>query len=132
MAEAPNLTVAEVMRGKIPACTLRTPVVELSRRMADEEVRSLIVASSGSDLVAGTVSDLDLLRALVEGRMDGMAADVMSLETPATVHSSDSLAVAVERLKVPGTEVLVVLGGDPERPVGVLTAGDVAAHLARH
>jgi len=131
MTEAGALTVGDVMRTRIPACTLRTPAVELSRRMAEEGLRSLVVASSGSDLVAGTVSDLDLLRALLDGQMEGMAADVMSMETPVTVRNADPLAVAVRHLQAPGTEILVVLGGEPERPVGVVTAADISAYLAR-
>ena len=122
---------AAVMRANIPACTLRTPATELSRRMSEEGVRSLVVASSGSDLVAGTVSDTDLLRALIGGQLEGMAADVMSMETPVTIPSSAALREAVARLQESRAEMLIVMGGEPERPVGVLTAGEVAAYVAR-
>ncbi|HEV3230694.1 MAG TPA: CBS domain-containing protein, partial [Candidatus Dormibacteraeota bacterium] len=123
-------TVAEVMRARIPAVTLRTPVMEVARRMLDEGARSVVVASGGSDLVAGVIGDLDLLRALVEGRTEGMASDVMGTEAPATIGARESLGAAVARLRE-GDRALVVIDGDPPRPVGLLTAGDVAAWLAR-
>jgi CBS domain-containing protein len=126
----PAPTVAEVMRARIPAATLRTPVMEVARRMVDESSRSVVVASAGSDLVAGVIGDLDLLRALVEGRTEGMASDVMGSEAPETVGARESLAAAVARLRA-GAEALVVVDGDPPRPVGLLTPGDVAAWLAR-
>ena len=119
------------MRPRLPSCTLRTPVMEVARRMEAEGVRAIIVASSGSDLIAGVVSDLDLLRAVIEGRTEGMASDIMTLEPPPTVGAQDRLAAAVERLRQSGGELLVVTDGNPPRPVGVLGYGDLVAHLAR-
>lgn len=123
--------VAEAMRPRLPSCTLRTPVMEVARRMQEEGVRALIVASAGSDLIAGVVTDLDLLRALTEGQSEGMASDIMTLEPPPTVASGETLADAVERLRESGGELLVVTEGTPARPVGILGFGEVAAHVAR-
>jgi CBS domain-containing protein len=99
--------------------------------MQEEGVRALIVASAGSDLIAGVVSDLDLLRAVIEGRTEGMASDIMTLEPPPSVGAHDRLGAAVERLRQSGGELLVVTDGNPPRPVGVLSYADIAAHLAR-
>lgn len=99
--------------------------------MQEEGVRAMIVASSGSDLIAGVVSDLDLLRAVIEGRVEGMASDIMTLEPPPSVSSNERLGIAVERLRQSGGELLVVTDGSPPRPVGVLSYADIAAHLAR-
>jgi CBS domain-containing protein len=124
-------TVAEAMRSRLPSCTLRTPVMEVARRMQDEGVRAIIVASAGSDLIAGVVTDLDLLRAVIEGRTEGMASDIMTLEPPPSVAGRDSLGIAVERLRHSGAELLVVTDGAPARPVGVLGYSDIATYLAR-
>jgi CBS domain-containing protein len=105
--------------------------MEVARRMQDEGVRAIIVASGGSDLIAGVITDLDLLRAVVEGRTEAMASDVMTLEPPPTVDVRDPLGPAIERLRQSGGELLVVTDGSPARPVGVLSYGDIAAHLAR-
>ncbi|MFN2462363.1 MAG: cyclic nucleotide-binding/CBS domain-containing protein [Candidatus Dormibacteria bacterium] len=124
-------TVAEAMRPRLPSCTLRTPVMEVARRMQDEGVRAMIVASAGSDLVAGVITDLDLLRAVIEGQTESIASDVMTLEPPPSVPAGDSLGRAVERLRSSGAELLLVTDGDPARPIGVLGYSDIALHLAR-
>jgi CBS domain-containing protein len=98
--------------------------------MTEEGTRHLVVASSGSDLIAGTVSDLDLLRAVVEGREDAMASDVMRMEAPATIAAHESLRAAAARMTEEGHELLVVMDGQPSRPVGTLAAGDLVAFLA--
>jgi CBS domain-containing protein len=98
--------------------------------MQDEGVRAMIVASAGSDLIAGVVTDLDLLRAVIEGRTDGMASDIMTLEPPPTVGARDPLARAVQLLVSSGAELLVVTDGPSAHPVGVLGYGDLAAHVA--
>ncbi|GAC1327574.1 MAG: hypothetical protein NVSMB17_01800 [Candidatus Dormibacteria bacterium] len=105
--------------------------MEVARRMQDEGVRAMIVASAGSDLVAGVVTDLDLLRAVIEGRTEGIASDVMTLEPPPSVGAHESLGTAVERLRASGSELLLVTDGSPARPIGVLGYSDLAAHLAR-
>lgn len=99
--------------------------------MQEEGVRAIIVASSGSDLIAGVITDLDLLRAVIEGHTEGMASDIMTLEPPPTVSAQERLGPAVERLRQSGGELLVVTDGNPARPVGVLSYADVAAHMAR-
>jgi CBS domain-containing protein len=119
------------MRRTVPSCTLRTPVLEVARRMREEDLRCLVVVSHGSDLIAGTISRLEVLRAIVEGRTEAMASDVMSLDAPPTVAAGDSLGGAVARMRDEGLEAMVVLDGEPARPAGMLTAADVAALLAR-
>jgi len=105
--------------------------MEVARRMNDEDVRAMIVASAGSDLVAGVITDLDLLRAVIQGQTESMASDVMTLEPPPSVSAHESLGTAVARLRQSGAELLVVTDGSPARPVGVLGYSDIAAHLAR-
>jgi len=105
--------------------------MEVARRMQDDGVRAMIVASAGSDLVAGVVTDIDLLRAVIEGQTDGIASDIMTLEPPPSVAAHDSLGTAVQRLRASGSELLLVTEGSPPRPIGVLGYSDIAALLAR-
>ncbi|MFN2465184.1 MAG: cyclic nucleotide-binding/CBS domain-containing protein [Candidatus Dormibacteria bacterium] len=124
-------TVAQAMRPRLSSCTLRTPVMEVARRMQDEGVRAIIVASAGSDLIAGVVTDLDLLRAVMEGRTEGMASDIMTMELPPNVFARDRLGEALARMRERDAELVVVMDGSPSRPVGVLSYADVATYLAR-
>jgi CBS domain-containing protein len=127
----PALTVAAAMRPKVPSCTLRTPVIEVARRMDEEGAGAMVVASAGSDLIAGMVTELDLLRAVVEGRLEEMASDIMSMETPPTVPARQSLDATVARMRDENIGALVVVDGDPPRPVGLLSLADIASWLAR-
>ena len=90
----------------------------------------MVVASAGSDLIAGTVSDLDLLRAVIEGKTEGMASDVMTLEAPPTIDAQAPLAEAVGRMTDEGVDFFVVVSGSPARPVGVLSHAELAAFIA--
>jgi CBS domain-containing protein len=105
--------------------------MEVARRLQEEGARRMVVASAGSDLIAGTVSDLDLLRAVIEGKTEGMASDIMTLDAPATVEAGEPLAAAVRRMADEGVDFFVVTSGSPARPVGVLSHAEVAAFLAR-
>ena len=127
----PDLTVAAAMRPGVPSCTLRTPVMEVARRMQEEGLTAIVVASAGSDLVAGVITELDLLRAVSDGRMEGMASDVMSTENVPTVGAGEGLDEAVKRMAEERLALLLVLDGEPARPVGVLSVSDLAAYLAR-
>ena len=123
--------VSAAMRSKIPSCTLRTPVMEVARRMREEGVRHMVVVSAGSDLIAGSISELDLLRAVIEGQTEGMASDVMTLEAPPTVSAREPLATAVQRMVDDRVEFFVVVDGSPSRPVGLLSHAELRAFLAR-
>jgi CBS domain-containing protein len=125
-----DVTVAGAMRPRLPSCTLRTPVMEVARRMQEEGVRHVIVASAGSDLIAGSVGELDLLRAVIEGETEGMASDVMSLEAPPTISAHERLATAVQRMLEDRVDFFVVVDGSPSRPVGLLSHTELRAFLA--
>jgi CBS domain-containing protein len=105
--------------------------MEVARRLQEEGARRMVVASAGSDLIAGTISDLDLLRAVIDGKTEGMASDVMTLDPPATVDATERLADAIHRMAADGIDFFVVVGGTPPRPVGVLSHAEVSAFLAR-
>ena len=123
--------VAHAMRSRIVSCTLRTPLTEVARRMHDEQVNVMLVASAGTDLIAGALTDVDLLRALRQGRSgDAMASDAMSTAGVPAIGARESLAEAAARLREPGVSVLVVTEGSEGRPVGMLARSDMVAYLA--
>jgi CBS domain-containing protein len=118
------------MRPRLPSCTLRSPVMEVARKMQEDGVEHLVVASAGSDLIAGSVSELDLLRAVIEGKTEAMASDVMTMEAP-TISAQEPLAAAVARMAAERIDFFVVVDGSPSRPVGLLSHAELAAYLAR-
>jgi len=92
--------------------------------MREEGLVRIVVASAGSDLVAGTIGEVDVLRSIVDGTTDGIAADVMSLDPPSTVRATDSLDAAVALMRTESLDFLLVLDG-------ALSVSDVAAYMAR-
>jgi len=105
--------------------------MEVARKMQEDGVAHVVVASAGSDLIAGSISELDLLRAVIEGKTEAMASDVMTLSAPATIAAQEPLAVAVKRMRTESIPFYVVLDGSPARPVGLLSHAELAAYLAR-
>ncbi len=105
--------------------------MEVARKMQEDGVAHVVVASAGSDLIAGSISELDLLRAVIEGKTEAMASDVMSLAAPATIAAKEPLALAVKRMRDEGIAFYVVIDGTPARPVGLLSQTELAAYLAR-
>jgi CBS domain-containing protein len=105
--------------------------MEVARKMQEDGVEHVLVASAGSDLIAGSVSELDLLRAVIEGKTDAMASDVMTMEAPATISAHEPLAGAVARMGAGGVDFFVVVDGSPSRPVGLLSHAELASYLAR-
>ncbi len=124
-------TVAQAMRPRLPSCSLRTPVMEVARKMQEDGVAHVVVASAGSDLIAGSISELDLLRAVIDGKTEAMASDVMTLAAPATIAAQEPLALAVKRMRDEGIAFYVVVDGAPARPVGLLSHIELADYLAR-
>jgi CBS domain-containing protein len=127
----PNPTVAQAMRPRLPSCTLRSPVMEVARKMREDGVEHVVVASAGSDLIAGSVSELDLLRAVIEAKTEAMASDIMTMEAPATISAQEPLAAAVARMDAEGIDFFVVIDGSPSRPVGLLSHAELATYLAQ-
>lgn len=119
------------MRPRLPSCTLRTPVMEVARKMQQDGVHHVVVASAGSDLIAGSISELDLLRAVIEGQTEAMASDVMSMDAPPTIAAQERLSAAVRRLADEKLAFFVVVDGNPSRPVGLLSHSEIGAYLAR-
>jgi CBS domain-containing protein len=105
--------------------------MEVARKMQEDGVEHVVVASAGSDLIAGSVSELDLLRAVIDGKTEAMASDVMTMEAPATISAQEPLAAAVARMDSERIEFFVVVDGSPSRPVGLLSHAELAAYLAR-
>ena len=99
--------------------------------MHEEGVRRMVVASAGSDLIAGSIGELDLLRAVIEGQTEAMASDIMSLDAPPTIAAGERLRTAVKRMTDERVDFFVVVDGTPSRPVGILSTVELVGYLAR-
>ncbi|MFG2884176.1 CBS domain-containing protein [Streptomyces sp. NPDC048297] len=122
------MKVCEVMTAP-PVCVApRVPLVEVTRRMAECAVGSVLVVENGA--LRGIVTDRDLA---LRGMGGGMAPEapvdaVMSAEV-VTVDADDDLQVAYRAFRRTEVRRLPVLDGG--RVVGVLTIDDLFLDVFR-
>ena len=102
--------------------TIRTA----ARRMAENDVGTLVVLEAAGVRAVGMLTDRDItIRAAAEG-LDLDATPVWRIMTTPVqgVHEATPLEQALARMAASGTRRLLVTG-DVGRPVGILTLDDV-------
>ena len=120
--------VRDAMHAGVISCTADTPLVEVARRLAAEQVHCVVVSdvestSAGQRLRWATIDTHDLVRALAARDGGAVAGDVAT--GPAiTVAPGDSVADGLAKMVAADVSHLVV----EERgfPIGVLSALDIA------
>ncbi len=126
-----EIRVGDAMHAGVLTCDRDESLSEVARKMAEQSVHCIVVASdSGNGAPAwGVVSDLDLIaaatvRSLDEQTAAGSAASPVLLVTP-----DETLERAAQLMTEHGTAHLLVVTGPALEPVGVLSTLDIAAHL---
>ncbi|MFF8594574.1 CBS domain-containing protein [Streptomyces sp. NPDC015220] len=122
------MKVSEVMTAP-PVCVgPRVSLAEVTRRMAECAVGSVLVVEDGA--LRGIVTDRDLaVRGLGGGLDPGARADAVMSPRVVTVEAVDDLQVAYRTFRRTGVRRLPVL--DAGRVVGVLTIDDLFLDLFR-
>jgi CBS domain-containing protein len=123
---------AQIVRERMhsPVFTLEPSddMATAAREMAARSVHRLFVRKQHT--VFGVVGTLELMRALMEARVQTPVEALMS--TPVgTIRAETPLSEAVHRLRSTGVTGLVVVTGERERPVGLFTqreALEASAH----
>jgi CBS domain-containing protein len=138
--DAANPAVAEVMRDEVVFCLPSTPLDAVAKLMADNELTEICVLIDRRPV--GYVRSRDVLEKLVDGNLllsgsdlvrqqhvDVLARDVLRTP-PLLVDEHDQLAEVVALLRGRGRDTALVMHDD-ERPVGMITVREIAAHAAR-
>lgn len=123
--------VREVMTRDPVAVSPQTPLVEVARRMRDENIGDVLVIEDGH--LRGVVTDRDLVvRALAEGAGIGSkpVQEVCSAET-ITVSPDDDVDRAIQLMRERAIRRLPVVV-EEDRPVGVVSLGDLAVERDPH
>lgn len=134
MPSLDHATVADAMHPGILSCHADASLTDVARMMATHHVHSIAVmdSSPGDDsesLVWSVISDFDLLRAGIRTGAEE-SAGALARQPVVTVKSSMRLREAGELMLAHGALHVVVVAGDPARPVGILSTLDVAGVLA--
>jgi CBS domain-containing protein len=123
-----HTTVADAMHPGVVMCDaeLRLPLVAAT--MAAQAIHTIVVPSPHGGQ-ALSITDLDLLRAALEGTHDQTAGDI-AREPMATVAPSATLDQAIAKMAT--LDVAHVLVGDAESdwPAGMLSSFDIASVLS--
>lgn len=129
-----RLLVVEAMHPGLITCSLDTTLRTVARVMATYRVHAVIVTAHGEASlpgggVWGVVSDTDVLHAANAGGLEEPASSFA--KTPVlSVTTNDTVAHAARRMLEHGVTHVVVVEPRSTRPVGVLSALDVARALA--
>jgi CBS domain-containing protein len=137
--EADNPAVREVMRTEVVFCLPSTPIDAIAKLMADNDLAEVPVLIDRRPV--GYVLSRDIITQFVEGAVDVVGSDLVRpsvtdilarhvLRTPPLLVDENSLlGEAVAMLRQNGRQMALVTHED-ERPVGMLTTREIAAHAA--
>ncbi len=126
-------TVLQAKRYGIHSCSANTSLIVAVRTMVEEEVSSLVVTDAQGYLL-GLITRCEILR--VHLAMDNWASqqvkDYMQRDIPVVTPQTLLLDAAMMVLNSGTRQVVVVLDeGGKQRPVAMLTDGDLAYHLVK-
>lgn len=127
-------TVADAMHPGVIGVAPDTDLATIAQAMASHRIHAVVVegveqAGGGERLVWGIVSDLDLMRAHDASEPLPTASQLAATEV-VTVEPDDPLARAAQLMTEHDVNHLVVASAASGRPLGVISALDVAAAIA--
>ncbi|MBS0318122.1 MAG: CBS domain-containing protein [Proteobacteria bacterium] len=125
--------IGQICTRSVVTCTSGASALELARLMRDRHVGDLIVVAEHEDGArpVGIVTDRDLVVLVVAKGVDPelLRAEDLVTGDVVTVAESDDVHAAIGAMRSKGVRRLPVVDAH-RRLVGVLTADDVARHLA--
>ncbi len=130
-----TITVGDVMHSGVISCSPDTPFHEIAALMAEHTAHCVVVDGlargphDSGRLVWGTVSDLDLMRAVASAALDGEAGEAAS-DDLVTVSPEQSIQHAAQIMGEHSCSHLIVIAPDSGQPLGVISSLDVARGLA--
>jgi len=127
--------VADAMHPGVIGVAPDTDLETVARAMASHRIHAVVVEGiepegGGERLVWGIVSDLDLMRAHDAPEPLPTASQLAATEI-VTVEPDDPLARAAQLMTEHDVNHLIVASAGSGRPLGVVSALDVAATIAR-
>ncbi|MFO7293642.1 MAG: CBS domain-containing protein [Actinomycetes bacterium] len=100
------MIVEELVAGEVGTCSADTPIVEAAKQMIADDVGSLLVMDD-TDIV-GIVTERDVLRAVAEGKTQGIVKAIMTPE-PDLLESDVAVTEAAEWMMAAGYRHLPVV-----------------------
>lgn len=137
--DASNPAVRDVMRDEVVFCLPSTPLDAIAKLMADNDLREVPVLIDQRPV--GYVAASDVIDQLAEGALQVAGSDLVRqthvrvlarhvLRTPPLLVDENTQLREVIALMQRQHRQVAVVTHDDERPVGMVTPREVAAHLA--
>jgi CBS domain-containing protein len=122
--------VSDAMRHGILTCPREAPLCAAARTMALHHVHCVVVTDPASGRLAGVVSDVDLVDALLApGGGDRPVGEIVNANAT-TISSDQPLATAAALMRNRSISHVVVVEPESGRPAGMLSTLDLAGLLA--
>lgn len=130
-----EITVAEAMHPGVLTCPLETSLRDVARMMALYRIHAVVAYGEDNDDVEGpglwgVVSDLDLVRAAVPGRLEDLSARGTAVTPALMIGPDDTLQHAAQLMSEHDVTHLIVVDAKAKTPLGVLSTLDLARALA--
>jgi CBS domain-containing protein len=129
-----RLRVVDAMHPGMISCPPETTLRSVARMMASYRVHAIFVHAHGDEALPdgdawGVVTDVDLVKAALEGDIDVLVAQQIAASPAVTVATADPLGEAVQLMTEHEVAHLIVVERHSKRPIGVLSTLDVARVL---
>lgn len=132
MPSLEHATAGDVMHPGILVCEPDAPMSEVARMMATHHIHFVVVVGISHEdpecPVWATISDLDLLRAVVDDN-EGATARALATGALISVAADVPLRQTAALMFRHGTSHLIVLEPGTQRPIGVISSLDIAGVL---
>jgi CBS domain-containing protein len=127
------MRLSSIMTGSIETIPPGASLAEAAKKMASQDIGSLPVCAAGRRKVVGIITDRDItVRAVARGLDPNQTKvqDVMTKDVLACPADSD-IEAACELMERRQVRRLLVTGDD-DTPVGIVSLGDIALCLREH
>jgi CBS domain-containing protein len=128
-----ELRVADAMHPGVVSCAANTPLRTVARMLSAYRIHAVVVFADHRAADPGSwsvVSDVDVLRAGLDGDVDRTTAGDAAGTPVVMVAPEDTLDHAAQLMAEQGTTHLVVVDRRSERPLGVVSTLDLTKALA--
>ncbi len=134
--QAVERRVEEIMHRGVLSCQRETPIQDVARQMAEQDVSALVVVDGKGNMV-GLISRTDLVNARLYEQYwkhwRGLTAGHIMVTDVVSVHTNDSLQHASKLMMERKIHRVVVVEDAEEgvKPIGVLSITDLVRDIAR-
>jgi CBS domain-containing protein len=128
-----ELRVADAMHPGVVSCAANTPLRTVARMLSAYRIHAVVVFADHRAADPGSwsvVSDVDVLRAGLDGDVDRTTAGDAAGTPVVMVAPEDTLDHAAQLMAEQGTTHLVVVDRRSERPLGMVSTLDLTKALA--